>query len=137
VTALRIVTAPTTSQATCQRQMVNSGLPQAQKLMATGKPNVLSIIADGVGWLGVVRATAGSWAAGHPNIDRIIVDNAVLIDGYALTSCTAERAAFSTGHMPLRTGLTTVGIPASRRAPGPEAWTKTPGSRPRPSAGAG
>jgi hypothetical protein len=49
VTALRIVTAPTTSQATCQRQMVNSGLPQAQKLMATGKPNVLSIIADGVG----------------------------------------------------------------------------------------
>jgi arylsulfatase A-like enzyme len=137
VTALRIVTAPTTSQATCQRQMVNSGLPQAQKLMATGKPNVLSIIADGVGWLGVVRATAGSWAAGHPNIDRIIVDNAVLIDGYALTSCTAERAAFSTGHMPLRTGLTTVGVPASRRAPGPEAWTKTPGSRPRPSAGAG
>jgi arylsulfatase A-like enzyme len=97
--------------------MVNSGLAQAQKLMATGKPKVLSIIADGVRWLGVVRTTAGSWAAGHPNIDRIIVDSAVLIDGYALTSCTAERAAVSTRHMPLRTGLTTVGIPASRRAP--------------------
>jgi arylsulfatase A-like enzyme len=53
----------------------------------------------------------------RPNIDRIIVDSAVSIDGYALTSCMAERAAFSTGHMPLRTGLTTVGIPASRRAP--------------------
>jgi arylsulfatase A-like enzyme len=30
----------------------------------------------------------------------------------------AERAAFSTGRMPLRTGLTTIAIPASRRAPG-------------------
>ncbi len=36
-------------------------------------------------------------------------------DHYAQPSCTAGRAAFITGQMPIRTGMTTIGIPGSTR----------------------
>src|ERR1700742_3784797 len=48
-----------------------------------------------------------------PNIDRIGAEGAMLTDCYAQASCTAGRAAFITGQIPLRTGLTTVGLPGS------------------------
>jgi len=37
----------------------------------------------------------------------------MLTDCYAQASCTAGRAAFITGQIPLRTGLTTVGLPGA------------------------
>jgi len=44
-----------------------------------------------------------------PNIDRIATEGALFTDYYAEASCTAGRANFITGQIPLRTGLTTVG----------------------------
>jgi arylsulfatase A-like enzyme len=48
-----------------------------------------------------------------PNIDRIAHDGVLLTDCYAQASCTAGRAAFITGQIPMRTGLTTVGLPGA------------------------
>lgn len=48
-----------------------------------------------------------------PNIDRIGQEGLRLSSFYAQPSCTAGRAAFITGQLPVRTGLTTVGTPGS------------------------
>ena len=49
------------------------------------------------------------------NIDRIAKEGMLFTDWYGQPSCTAGRAAFITGQIPLRTGMTTVGIPGSTR----------------------
>lgn len=49
-----------------------------------------------------------------PNIDRIAKDGMIFMDHYAQASCTAGRAAFITGQYPVRTGLTTVGLPGAK-----------------------
>jgi arylsulfatase A-like enzyme len=50
-----------------------------------------------------------------------------LTDNYAQASCTAGRAAFITGQIPMRTGLTTVGLPGAPQGIQPEDPT-TPGT---------
>jgi len=44
-----------------------------------------------------------------PNLDRLAAEGMMFTDYYAEASCTAGRANFITGELPLRTGLTTVG----------------------------
>ncbi|HEV7180486.1 MAG TPA: arylsulfatase, partial [Candidatus Baltobacteraceae bacterium] len=51
----------------------------------------------------------GIMASRTPNIDKLASEGTLLTDYYAEASCTAGRAAFITGQMPIRTGLTTVG----------------------------
>ena len=48
-----------------------------------------------------------------PNIDRIGREGVRLTSFYAQPSCTAARAAFITGQLPVRTGMTQVGLPGS------------------------
>ena len=48
-----------------------------------------------------------------PNIDRSRKEGLRLTSFYGQPSCTAGRAAFITGQLPVRTGLTTVGTPGS------------------------
>jgi len=50
-----------------------------------------------------------------PNIDSIGKDGILFTDHYGQPSCTAGRAAFIMGQLPLRTGMTTIGIPGSKR----------------------
>jgi arylsulfatase len=50
-----------------------------------------------------------------PNIDRIARQGMLFTDHYGQPSCTAGRAAFIMGQMPIRTGMTTIGIPGSAR----------------------
>jgi arylsulfatase A-like enzyme len=47
------------------------------------------------------------------NIDRIAKEGMLFTDYYGEQSCTAGRSAFITGHSPVRTGLTKVGIPGA------------------------
>jgi len=47
--------------------------------------------------------------AQDPNLDRLANEGMRFTDYYAEASCTAGRANFITGELPLRTGLTTVG----------------------------
>ena len=50
-----------------------------------------------------------------PNIDSIAATGMLFTDHYGQPSCTAGRAAFIMGQLPVRTGMTTVGIPGSTR----------------------
>ncbi len=44
-----------------------------------------------------------------PNLDQLAAEGMLFTDYYAEASCTAGRANFITGELPIRTGLTTVG----------------------------
>ena len=44
-----------------------------------------------------------------PNLDKLAAEGMMFTDYYAEASCTAGRANFITGELPIRTGLTTVG----------------------------
>jgi arylsulfatase A-like enzyme len=76
-------------------------------------PNILAIIADDLGWFDVGAYHRGVMGTQTPNIDSIARDGALLLDAYAQASCTAGRAAFITGQIPIRTGLTAVGLPGA------------------------
>ena len=84
------------------------------------KPNVLLVLADDVGWFDVGAYHRGIMGAPTPNIDRIAQEGALLTDCYAQASCTAGRAAFITGQLPMRTGLATVGFPGATQGLQPE-----------------
>ena len=76
-------------------------------------PNILIILADDIGWFDVGAYHRGIMGGPTPNIDRIAHEGAILTDCYAQASCTAGRAALVTGQIPMRTGLTTVGMPGA------------------------
>lgn len=77
---------------------------------ATGKkPNILFIMGDDVGWFNVEPYHQGIMSGKTPNLSRLAKEGMRFTDYYAEASCTAGRANFITGEIPLRTGLTTVG----------------------------
>ena len=78
-----------------------------------GKPNMLVIFGDDIGWFNVSSYSGDLMGVPTPNIDRIGKEGLRLSAFYAQPSCTAGRAAFITGQLPVRTGLTTVGTPGS------------------------
>src|SRR5437879_2943320 len=73
------------------------------------KPNILVIMGDDVGIWNIGAYHRGMMAGKTPNIDRIAAEGMLFTDYYAEASCTAGRAAFVTGELPIRTGMTTVG----------------------------
>jgi arylsulfatase A-like enzyme len=79
------------------------------------KPNILLIMADDIGWFDVGAYNRGMMGGPTPNIDRIAAEGALHTDHYGQASCTAGRAAFITGQIPMRTGLTTVGMPGAKQ----------------------
>ena len=81
--------------------------------MPDGKPNILIIWGDDIGWYNISHNNRGAMGYDTPNIDRIAREGIEFTDYYAQQSCTAGRAAFITGQNPVRTGLTKVGIPGA------------------------
>lgn len=77
------------------------------------KPNIVVIMADDVGWFNIGAYNQGMMAGRTPNIDSIAAQGMRFTDYYAEASCTAGRANFITGELPIRTGMTTVGQPGS------------------------
>jgi arylsulfatase len=49
-----------------------------------------------------------------PNIDRVAREGVAFTDYYAQQSCTAGRAAFISGSVPVRSGMTKVGLPGAK-----------------------
>jgi arylsulfatase A-like enzyme len=83
---------------------------QAQQPSATGRPpNILVIMGDDVGWFNIGAYHQGIMSGKTPNLDKLAAEGMRFTDYYAEASCTAGRANFITGQIPLRTGLTTVG----------------------------
>lgn len=77
-------------------------------------PNILVIFGDDIGTWNVGAYTHGMMGR-TPQIDRLAKEGLLFTDHYAQPSCTAGRAAFITGQLPIRTGMTTIGIPGSTR----------------------
>ncbi|WIO75200.1 arylsulfatase [Porticoccaceae bacterium LTM1] len=78
------------------------------------KPNILVIWGDDVGMWNISAYHRGMMGGTTPNIDRIANDGMIFMDHYAQASCTAGRAAFLLGQYPMRTGLSTVGLPGAK-----------------------
>ncbi|HXU62968.1 MAG TPA: arylsulfatase, partial [Polyangia bacterium] len=75
----------------------------------TQRPNVICIMGDDIGWYNIGAYHRGIMAGRTPNLDRMAAEGMLFTDYYAEASCTAGRANFITGQLPIRTGLTTVG----------------------------
>jgi arylsulfatase len=81
--------------------------------MPNGKPNILVMWGDDVGWSNISAYNLGLMGYRTPNIDRIAAEGGLFTDAYGEQSCTAGRAAFILGQHPVRTGLLTIGMPGS------------------------
>jgi arylsulfatase len=73
------------------------------------KPNIIVIMGDDVGWFNIGAYHQGIMSGKTPNLDKLASQGMRFTDYYAEASCTAGRANFITGQLPIRTGLTTVG----------------------------
>src|SRR5210317_2023465 len=82
----------------------------AAPVMAADKPNILMIMGDDIGMWNIGAYHRGLMAGRTPHIDKLAAEGAIFTDYYAEASCTAGRANFITGELPVRTGLTTVGL---------------------------
>jgi arylsulfatase len=87
---------------------------------ATPKPNILVIWGDDIGTWNISYNNRGMMGYQTPNIDRIAKEGVGFTDYYAQQSCTAGRAAFISGSVPVRSGMTKVGMPGA-----PQGWQKT------------
>jgi arylsulfatase A-like enzyme len=81
----------------------------AQAQVPAPKPNILVIMGDDIGWSNIGVYNQGVMSGRTPNLDRLANEGMRFTDYYAEASCTAGRANFITGELPIRTGLTTVG----------------------------
>jgi len=76
---------------------------------SSGQPNILFIMGDDIGWFNIGAYNRGMMAGKTPNLDKLAAEGTLFQSYYAEASCTAGRANFITGELPMRTGLTTVG----------------------------
>lgn len=98
--------------------LLTAGLAAAQQ--PAKKPNILVIWGDDIGTWNISHNSRGMMGYKTPNIDRIAKEGVSFTDYYAQQSCTAGRAAFISGSVPVRSGMTKVGMPGAK-----EGWQKT------------
>ena len=87
---------------------------------AETKPNILVIWGDDIGTWNISHNNRGMMGYQTPNIDSIAKEGVAFTDYYAQQSCTAGRAAFISGSVPVRSGMTKVGLPGAAQG-----WQKT------------
>jgi arylsulfatase A-like enzyme len=92
----------------------------APAIAQQNKPNIVVIWGDDIGTWNISHNNRGMMGYQTPNIDRIATEGVAFTDYYAQQSCTAGRAAFIGGNVPVRTGMTKVGLPGAK-----EGWQKT------------
>ena len=95
-------------------------LPAQAATESAKKPNILVIWGDDIGFQNISHNNRGMMGYRTPNIDRIAKEGVGFTDYYAQQSCTAGRAAFIGGSVPLRSGMVKVGVPGAA-----EGWQKT------------
>ena len=84
------------------------------------KPNILIIWGDDIGTWNISHNSRGMMGYQTPNIDRLARAGVGFTDYYGQQSCTAGRAALLGGNVPVRTGMTKVGLPGAK-----EGWQST------------
>jgi arylsulfatase A-like enzyme len=85
-----------------------AGLPMTLSAQAK-PPNIVVIMGDDIGMWNIGAYHRGLMAGRTPNLDKLAKEGMLFTDYYAEASCTAGRANFITGELPIRTGMTTVG----------------------------
>src|SRR5688572_14145738 len=96
--------------AQAQQQPQRGPIPPA----TTQRPNILVIWGDDIGTWNISFNSRGMMGYRTPNIDRIAQEGVSFTDYYGQQSCTAGRAAFIGGTVPVRTGMTKVGLPGAK-----------------------
>ena len=95
-------------------------LAAATGAWAQGKPNILVLWGDDIGTWNISHNNRGMMGYQTPNIDRLAKEGVGFTDYYAQQSCTAGRAAFISGSVPVRSGMTKVGLPGAKQG-----WQKS------------
>lgn len=90
----------------------NQPKPNQNDSQKQDRPNILLICTDDVGWFNLGAYNHGMMVP-TPNIDRLAKEGIMFTDHYSAPSCTPGRAMIITGQLPIRTGLTTVGMAGS------------------------
>ena len=78
---------------------------------------------DDIGMWNIGAYHRGMMAGRTPNLDKLAKEGMLFTDYYAEASCTAGRANFITGELPIRTGMTTVGQAGAKTGLPAEAGT--------------
>src|SRR5262249_27643 len=91
------------------RGVVTTAQAQQPQPASGQRPNIVVIMGDDIGIWNIGAYHRGIMAGRTPNLDQIAAEGMLFTDYYAEASCTAGRAAFITGELPIRTGMTTVG----------------------------
>lgn len=100
---------------------IQTAQAQQNQPAASGRPpNILVIWGDDIGTWNISHNSRGMMGYMTPNIDRIAREGVSFTDYYGQQSCTAGRAAFIGGCVPVRTGMTKVGLPGAK-----EGWQKS------------
>ena len=98
------------------------------------RPNIVMLMTDDTGWGDFGCYSGGGASLGHPtpNIDQMAKEGAVFTSWYGQASCTAGRASFITGRIPIRTALSIVVAPGDenrltnqKRRPSPNSFRRT------------
>ena len=97
------------SAASVQTAQAQQRTAQAQPAPAGERPNIVFIMGDDIGMWNIGAYHRGMMAGRTPNLDKLAAEGMLFTDYYAEASCTAGRANFITGELPIRTGMTTVG----------------------------
>jgi arylsulfatase A-like enzyme len=104
----------------CAALTAADAVPAYAQAPAAKKPNILVIWGDDIGTWNISHNNRGMMGYRTPNIDRIAREGVAFTDYYAQQSCTAGRAAFIGGSVPVRSGMTKVGLPGA-----PQGWQRT------------
>jgi arylsulfatase len=122
--ATAITGEPPANAPTCPSGACCDGLDKAKALVAINvhnekvsaaaqkdgkQPNIVVIMGDDIGMWNIGAYHRGLMAGRTPHLDKLAKEGMLFTDYYAEASCTAGRAAFVTGELPIRTGMTTVG----------------------------
>jgi arylsulfatase A-like enzyme len=97
----------------------------AQNAPTSSKPNIVMLMTDDTGWNDFGAYSGGGATLGHPtpNIDKMAKEGAVFTSWYGQASCTAGRASFMTGRIPIRSALSIVVAPGDENYLRPETPT--------------
>ncbi len=109
------------SSALAAAALAAGAIPAVQAQQATpaqaparpaSKPNIIMVMTDDVGW-GDLGCYGGGAMRGAPtpNLDRMAAEGMRFVNYYGQASCTAGRASFITGRIPIRTALSGVLAP--------------------------
>ena len=82
------------------------------------RPNIVMLMTDDTGWNDFGAYSNGGAALGHPTpyVDQMAKEGAVFTSWYGQASCTAGRASFITGRIPIRSALSIVVAPGDENA---------------------